>query len=107
MVSAVLRSHGYDFWDFGQGLTVEQLVELTEEHQVEILLISTLMLASALKIKSVRAQLTARGRAVKIIAGGAPFRFDSALWRQVGADADGKNATDIVAVLAEVVSGHG
>ena len=103
MVCSVLHAHGYDVLDLGQGLTVDELVELTETHRVEILLISVLMLPSAFKVQEIRKELDLRGLPVKIIVGGAPFRFDSTLWQQVGADADGKNATDIVDVLTKVV----
>jgi methanogenic corrinoid protein MtbC1 len=33
------------------------------------------------------------------VVGGAPFRFDEALWRKVGADAMGRNGTDALRIL--------
>lgn len=103
IVSSIVRANGYEILDFGQGLTVEELIELTIENDIKILLISTLMLPSALKVKTLTEKLNQMGSAVKVIVGGAPFRFDSQLWEKVGAVADGKNATDIVAILEKVV----
>lgn len=103
IVSSIIKLSGYEIIDFGHGLSVDELVKLTIEKNIEILLISTLMLPSALKIKLVKEKLAVSGRDIKIIAGGAPFRFDKELWRKFGADADGKNATDIVSILECVV----
>jgi len=36
---------------------------------------------------------------VKVIVGGAPFRFDSSLWKEVGADAFGYNASDAFDII--------
>ena len=91
--------------DFGQGLSVEELVAKAIEHQVEILLISTLMLPSAMKVKAVKQQLAARGAAPLIVVGGAPFRLDKNLWQAVGADADGKNASNVIRTIEALIKG--
>ena len=105
IVTSVLRSGGYEVLDFGQGLTVDELVGKTIDNQVKILLISTLMLPSALKVKAVKEQLHARGAHPKIVVGGAPFRLDTNLWQTVGADADGKNASSIIETIAMLQKG--
>jgi methanogenic corrinoid protein MtbC1 len=99
IVYSILRAGGFEIMDFGQGLSVEELVAKTIENQIRILLISTLMLPSALKIKAVREQLAARGAAPRIVVGGAPFRLDKNLWQAVGADADGRNASSIIKTI--------
>ncbi|MHB1154354.1 MAG: cobalamin B12-binding domain-containing protein [Eubacteriales bacterium] len=99
IVYSILRAGGYEIMDFGQGLSVEDLVAKTTENKIEILLISTLMLPSALKVKKVKEQLAAQGADTKIIVGGAPFRLDKNLWQTVGADADGKNASSIITTI--------
>ncbi len=53
IVSSVLRADGYELLDFGQGLSVEEIVEKTLDADLDILLISTLMLPSALKVRNV------------------------------------------------------
>jgi methanogenic corrinoid protein MtbC1 len=70
---------------------------------VKILLISTLMLASALRVKEVRAMLDAVSTDVKLIVGGAPFRLAANLWREVGADAMGNNASDTIAIVSALI----
>lgn len=105
IVYSVLRAGGYNLLDLGYVATPEELVQKVMEHQIEVLLISTLMLPSALKVKEVREILRNKEIPIKIIVGGAPFRLDSQLWKTVGADADGKNATDILKILERVVEG--
>ncbi len=108
LVTSIIKAHGFDILDLGKGLSVDELLRLTLENNIEILLISTLMLPSALKVGVLTDKLRELGSEVKVIVGGAPFRFDHHLWEKVGADADGKNATDIIDILNRVVnSGNG
>lgn len=93
MVSTVLRSAGFSFQDYGQA-GVDELVTLLEKDRIEIVLLSVLMLPSALKVRDVRERLLRTGNRAKIIVGGAPFRFDDQLWQEVGADAVGLFASD-------------
>ncbi|SHE60553.1 cobalamin B12-binding domain-containing protein [Alkalibacter saccharofermentans] len=95
IVYSVLRAGGYDLIDFGQGLSVEEIVGKTIDKQIDFLLISTLMLPSALQVKTVVEKLREKKSTVKIIVGGAPFRLDNSLWKKVNADADGKNGTKV------------
>ena len=99
IVSAIIKTNGYDLIDFGQGLSVDEIVELTVNNNIEILLISTLMLPSALKVKEVKEKLVNSGMNTKIVVGGAPFRFDEKLWEKVGADAMASIASGIINVL--------
>lgn len=105
IVYSVLRAGGFEVLDFGQGLSVDDMVNKTIENKIEILLVSTLMLPSALKVKEVKEKLLQQGFNAKIIAGGAPFRLDSSLWQLVGADADGKNASNIVSIVEALSKG--
>lgn len=106
IVYSVIRSAGFEVLDFGHGLSVESLVAKTIEREVEILLISTLMLPSALKIKEVTSELKMRGCKVKVIVGGAPFRLDPVLWQTVGADADGKSASSVIQTIENLLKGE-
>jgi len=99
IVYAALRASGFELLDFGAGLSPEVLVRKTVAARIRILLISTLMLPSALRIREVRRLLDDEGAAVKIVAGGAPFRFDPKLGRDVGADAVGAGAADAIAIV--------
>ncbi len=102
MVYSSLRASGYEVQDFGR-MDVATLVMKVCEERIAVLLISVLMLPSALRIGEVRRQLKLLGQTPKIIVGGAPFRFDEELWREVGADAMGKTAIDAVVQTARLL----
>ncbi len=98
IVLSVMRAGGFDILDYGR-MEVDALVERIMGDGVKILLISVLMLPAALKVKALRAALDAKGYRVRIAVGGAPFLFDPELWREVGADAMGRNAADAVTIV--------
>lgn len=99
IVSSTVRASGYDLIDLGHGLAPDVIVQRATELQIEVLMVSTLMFASALLVEDVVAGLRAQGSTAKVVVGGAPFRFDEALWRKVGADAMGRNGTDALRIL--------
>lgn len=101
IVSSVLYSAGYAIRDYGEGLSVEQLVAHVKEDKVKVLLLSTLMLNSALNIKKLKEEFIREGIETKIIVGGAPFRFDPELHKRIGVDAMARNASDVVTILRE------
>uniref|UniRef100_UPI004057135A cobalamin B12-binding domain-containing protein n=1 Tax=Candidatus Electronema sp. TaxID=2698783 RepID=UPI004057135A len=103
IVCAALRASGCAVRDWGR-LTAEELAAQVVREQVGIVLISALMLRSALQVRKVRQLLDAAGSPAKIIVGGAPFRFDPELWREVGADAAGGNAAEAVRAVARCVA---
>ncbi len=104
IVCSMLRSSGVGLLDYGR-MSVDALVNRVAEDKIEILLISTLMLPSALKIKEVRAGLNKVDSGIKIVVGGAPFRFDTELWKEVGADAMGKNAGEALNIINQLAGG--
>jgi methanogenic corrinoid protein MtbC1 len=102
LVYSALRASGYSLLNYSRCET-DELVQRVIADNIRILLISTLMLPSALRVRDVRAGLQAAGHEVTIIVGGAPFRFDDQLWREVGADATGASAGDAVRLLEQLV----
>jgi methanogenic corrinoid protein MtbC1 len=102
IVYSTLRASGFELLDYGQQ-EVQALAAAAQRDQVEILLISTLMLPSALRVIKVRERLAAFP--VKIIVGGAPFRFDPQLWKEVGADATSPTASGVVPLLNTLIEG--
>ncbi|MBF0584264.1 MAG: cobalamin-dependent protein [Magnetococcales bacterium] len=100
IVSSMLRASGIALRDYGR-VTVDELVEQVVADGVDILLISTLMLPSALQIREVRTALEARNVRVRIAVGGAPFLFDPDLWQEVGADAMGCTAADAIRITQQ------
>jgi len=105
IVYSIIRASGYDIIDFGQGLSVEEILEKTIEQKIEFLLISTLMLNSALQVKRLVEILKKINPDVKIIVGGAPFRLDEGLWEKVNADADGKTGTEVIKIIEQMSNG--
>lgn len=99
IVYASLRASGYELQDYGR-VTADELVQRVCNDSIQVVLISTLMLRSALQIKEVKNGLMLAGSHAKIIVGGAPFRFDPELWREVGADAMGATAGDALMAVS-------
>ncbi len=104
LVRSVLLAAGMRHTDLGR-LDVDSLVERVMNDGVELLLVSTLMLSSALHVEELKTKLEKRDAATKIIVGGAPFRLDPSLWKQVGADAAGRSAVDAVDIVRRLRGG--
>lgn len=102
MVAAHLRSAGFNVKDYGAGCEAAELVESVRADSIEVLLISTLMLPSALNVRHVREGLDELGLKTKIIVGGAPFLFDTELWKEVGADLMGRHASEAISLVKQL-----
>jgi methanogenic corrinoid protein MtbC1 len=98
IVYSLMRASGFELYDYGR-MDVEQLVERALADKIRVLLISVLMLPSALRVAEVCARFKAAGAPIKVVVGGAPFLFDATLWREVGADAMGRNAAEAVSLV--------
>lgn len=103
IVCSVLRASGYRVSDYGTA-DAAGLAERVVRDQIQVLLLSVLMLPSALRVKELRAALDAAGQHTHLIVGGAPFRLDPGLWREVGADAAGASAADALALVCAAES---
>ena len=101
IVLSALRASGYELKDYGR-MDVNELVQQTLEDQIELLFISALMLPSALKVASVKKQLEQSKSPPRIVVGGAPFRLDENLWKEVGADAMGWDPSDAVNLIGKL-----
>jgi methanogenic corrinoid protein MtbC1 len=102
IVYSVLRASGFELSNYGH-MDLETLVKRVLDDKIKILLISVLMLPSALRVKELRARLGPGGARIKIVVGGAPFRFDDQLWREVGADAFGATAVEAVNIVHQLI----
>ncbi len=102
IVYSVMRASGFELFDYGR-LDVDQLIEKTISDHIRILMISVLILPSALKVKQVCRGLKQSGSDVKVVVGGAPFLFDAQLWQEVGADAMGNSASEAVAIVKRLM----
>jgi methanogenic corrinoid protein MtbC1 len=104
IVYSALRASGFELLDYGR-VDVDGLVRQVREDEIQILLISTLMLPSALRVRDLRSRLDESGLDVKIVVGGAPFRFDDQLWLEVGANAAGRNASEAMNIVTRITGG--
>jgi monomethylamine corrinoid protein len=102
IVLQMLRSAGYAVHDLGIRLTVNDIVNAVRRHQIEVLVLSVLMLRSALRISEVRERLAQEGLATAIVVGGAPFRFDPSLASEIGVNYAGITASDILPIMAQI-----
>jgi len=98
IVTAVLRAGGFALKDYGR-VTVAEVIALVKKDGIRLLLLSTLMLHSALRIREVVTGLANEDLQVRIIVGGAPFIFDERLWQDVQADAMGRSASEVTEIV--------
>jgi monomethylamine corrinoid protein len=85
--------------DLGQTGSVPELLQKIEKTKIKYLLVSTLMLPSALLVGQLTTAIQERGLDVKVMVGGAPFNFDENLFIRVGADKMGKSPKDVISQL--------
>ena len=102
IIHSVMRGAGYQIEDLGR-VDADELVDIIEERQFEVVLISTLMLRSALRVSYLRELIEHRNLQTTLIVGGAPFRFDANLWKEVGADATATGATELLPLISQLV----
>lgn len=105
IVLQMLRASGYQVLDLGARLTVADFVREVERQRIETLMVSVLMLRSALQVADLRAALDRRQASTTVVVGGAPFRFDPVLWAEVGANGVGFNASDALTIVERIEAG--
>jgi len=105
IVYAVIRAAGYELKDYGR-VDRATLLKNVVDDKLDMVLLSTLMLPSALHMKRFCDELREADSRVKVIVGGAPFRFDPQLWKEIGADAMAYSAADAIAVIEAYYPKH-
>lgn len=105
IVRTMMRSSGHPVLDYGRQ-TVDGLVERVCTEEVDILLVSTLMLPAALRVEPLMRRLSEAAPSTRVVVGGAPYRFDAQLWRDVGAHAVGLNAGEVVGIVERLQRGE-
>lgn len=98
IVYSIMRASGYELFDYGR-MDVTELVARVLADKVSVLMISVLILPSALKVADVCKALKEADAPIKVLVGGAPFLFDETLWKEVGADAMGRNAAEAITIV--------
>ncbi len=109
IIGACLRSNMINVVDIGVNVTPEQYVDAALSNDARVIGISSMMMHTATSDKGcsgVRKILKQKNleSKIKIIVGGAPFRFDDELYKEIGADAfanDGVLASEKIKILFE------
>ena len=105
IIYSTLRASGLELTDYGT-VSLEEILHHIRRDKIKILLISTLMLTSALRIKDLIQQLADLTSKPLVIAGGAPFRLDPQLVQEVGADATAAGAVDCLNIVNGLIEGN-
>lgn len=111
IVSGCLKAMMVEVVDLGVNVPAERFVDEAVAHDAQVIGISAMMVHTArgengcLKVREILKQRGLEDR-IKIVVGGAPYRFDHELYRKVQADgwaADGISAGKVIANLIQEV----
>ncbi|MDD2320437.1 MAG: cobalamin-dependent protein [Geobacteraceae bacterium] len=108
IVRGCLRAKMFTVVDLGVNVPAERFVDQAVTLGASIIAISAMMVHTALGADGalkVRQLLQQRGleSRIKILVGGAPFRFDQNLYRSVAADAWAENGIEATRVITELI----
>ncbi|MDC7234038.1 MAG: cobalamin-dependent protein [Spirochaetales bacterium] len=104
IVGCVLNSNLYRVIDIGVNVSPETFVDTAVKNNARIIGVSSMMIHTAIGEEGARgvcSELERRGLRdkIKVIVGGAPFRFDDQLYKQTGADGWSPDAIEAVKVV--------
>ncbi|MEJ2249967.1 MAG: cobalamin-dependent protein [Candidatus Lokiarchaeota archaeon] len=102
ILNFILQTYGIKAINYKVGISVQELAKKVVKDKIDIILISTLMLRSALKVKEFTELLNNHNN-IKVIVGGAPFNFDKQLGKKVGADLVGHTAFDSIKLINKII----
>lgn len=113
IVSGCLKALMVEVFDLGVNVRAEQFVDEAVARGAQVIGISSMMVHTAIGEEGclgVRRLLRERGleRRIKIVVGGAPYRFDGELYKAVGADAWAPDGISAGKVIIELIkeAGH-
>jgi methanogenic corrinoid protein MtbC1 len=107
IVSGCLKAGMIDVVDLGLNIEPERFVDEAVAQGAGVIGVSSMMIHTARGADGaigVRKVLDARGLSgkIKLVVGGAPYRFDAGLYKAVGADAWAENGMSAVRVIARL-----
>ncbi len=114
IVMGCLKALMVEVIDLGVNVTAEKFVDAAVAHDAQVIGISAMMVHTAMGehgCAEVRKLLKERGLEdkIKVIVGGAPYRYDAELYKNVGADTwanDGVSAGKVIVDLIKEVKSH-
>jgi methanogenic corrinoid protein MtbC1 len=104
MVADVLESHGWNVHFLGSNLPSSSILDAIHNHHANVVGISTTMVFNIPQTKDLIRQIrqATTQNPPKIIVGGAAYRFDSYLWKKMGADYYASDVKETVLLLASM-----
>jgi len=108
IVIGCLRARMFAVTDLGLNVAPERFVDEAVARGAEVIAISSMMVHTATgelgprRVRQLLHERSLEGR-IRLIVGGAPYRFHENLYRDVGADAWGDTAAEAPAIVAEMV----
>lgn len=110
IVGGCLRSMMFEVIDLGVSVTAEKFVDAAVAGNAKVIGISAMMVHTArgqegcLKVRQVLKERGLEGK-IRIIVGGAPFRYDPELYKTVQADAWAEDGITASKVITEMIKG--
>jgi len=108
IVIGCLKARFIEVIDVGTNVKPETFVEAAVAHDAAIIGISSMMVHTArgengcLGVRKILKERDLEGR-IKLVVGGAPYRFDHDLWKKVGADAWAMDAITAGKVIEDLI----
>ena len=108
IVSGCLRANLYNVIDLGLNVNPQKFIEEAINNDAQIIGISSMMVHSAvgengcLKVKELLKEKKLTDK-IKVIVGGAPYRFDKELYKKVDADGWAENAIQSIKLVGEII----
>lgn len=109
IVAGCLRARLIDVVDLGVSVPIERFVDEAVAHHARVIAVSSMMVHTArgecgpLGVRRVLTDRGLRGR-IRLVVGGAPYRFDAGLYRDVGADAWSADAVSGSKLIADMLT---
>jgi methanogenic corrinoid protein MtbC1 len=109
IVAGCLRALDVEFVDLGLDVSAARFVDAAVDCDARVIGVSSMMVHTArgpggpLAVRRLLAERGLEAR-VRLVVGGAPYRFDPGLWRVVGADATAENGLEAARLIRELVT---
>jgi len=108
IVGGCLRAHMLQVIDLGMNVSAERFVEAAVENEAQVIGVSSMMVHTARgkdgpsKVREILRSERLEGR-IKLVVGGAPYRFHAELYKTVGADGWAENGTAAARVIGGLI----
>lgn len=106
MVADFFEMDGWDTFYLGANTPTASILQELEERQANMLAISATMTFHVSTVANLIATVRSHDQfqKVKIMVGGYPFNVAPDLWKQLGADASARNASEAIEVAAKILN---